>query len=363
MTEGKVKRYRTGNRKKVAIIIGAVLAVLLIAAGAYAYLNPGGFGRILYKGFGTVKLRQPKVAAVTTCPLDGTAAKDDINQPPLIVKIDNAPQARPQAGLNDACLVYEVLVEGGGSRYAAVFLCHDSGKVGPVRSSRFSDVDITSGLKAILVHAGGTQVTLDKLDAAGVPQISGLKESYGFWRGTGRSAPHNLYTETRKLRTLAKRKGLNVRETVPRFEFKKDSPAKEPLSGVSIRFSDTYGVSYRYLPSENRFQRYVSGTISNDLDSGKGIAPKNVIVQFTVINETNFREDSVGSKSLQPELVGSGNGLLLIDGKTRPVKWSKADHNKPTVYTYPNGKEVQLNVGQTWFEIIRPNAKAVTVTR
>ena len=43
--------------------------------------------------------------------------------PALAVKVENAPEARPQASLNDADVVVEEPVEGGYTRFIAIFQC------------------------------------------------------------------------------------------------------------------------------------------------------------------------------------------------------------------------------------------------
>ncbi|HEV2451009.1 MAG TPA: DUF3048 domain-containing protein, partial [Streptosporangiaceae bacterium] len=54
----------------------------------------------------------------------------------LAVKIDNIVNARPQTGLTRADIVYVLPVEGGLSRFLAVFSSHYPPVIGPVRSAR-----------------------------------------------------------------------------------------------------------------------------------------------------------------------------------------------------------------------------------
>ena len=63
----------------------------------------------------------------------------------VAVKVENIAASRPQAGLNEADVVYEELVEGGISRFAAVFHSQDSDPVGPVRSARSTDIGVAEG--------------------------------------------------------------------------------------------------------------------------------------------------------------------------------------------------------------------------
>src|SRR5436305_2379329 len=54
----------------------------------------------------------------------------------LAVKIGNSSAERPQSGLDRADVVYEELVEGGITRFMALFLTNSVDRVGPVRSVR-----------------------------------------------------------------------------------------------------------------------------------------------------------------------------------------------------------------------------------
>src|SRR5207237_3959294 len=81
-------------------------------------------------------------APLTGLPMDIVRAR----RPVLVVKIDNAPKARPQIGLNQADVVFEEGVEGGITRFAALFHSEMSKPVGPVRSARSTDIKIVSAL-------------------------------------------------------------------------------------------------------------------------------------------------------------------------------------------------------------------------
>ena len=108
-------------------------------------------------------------SAPVVWPLRGTPASsaDAAKTRPIVVKVGNDAQARPQTGIADADLVIEVLVEGGITRLAVVFQSKDPARVGPVRSARQSDLNYLSPLHAILAHVGASEaVTKAVRDAA-----------------------------------------------------------------------------------------------------------------------------------------------------------------------------------------------------
>src|SRR5215216_6527619 len=81
-----------------------------------------------------------EVQPLTGLPIDGTLVTYT-PRPAMVVKIDNV-DAEPQTGLNQADIVFEEIVEGRATRFAAVFNSQDHNPVGPIRSARTQDVDL-----------------------------------------------------------------------------------------------------------------------------------------------------------------------------------------------------------------------------
>ena len=126
-------------------------------------------------------------------PLTGVPGK--VSRPALAVKIDNHPNARPQSGLNEADLVYEELVEGGITRFVAVFHSTDAPTVGPVRSGRTSDLAILANLnRALFGASGGNDYTLNALAQANLESVIESRAGGAYYRDSSNIAPHNLYT-------------------------------------------------------------------------------------------------------------------------------------------------------------------------
>ncbi|MBX6377348.1 MAG: DUF3048 domain-containing protein, partial [Clostridia bacterium] len=196
-----------------------------------AALTLGLFLLALAAAFGVHGLRFDRTAApVGTAPSDGTAlsgggstsgspdhrGEDGVDGAeagtvppppgPLAVAVDNAPAARPPAGLRQADVIYEVLAEGGVTRFLAVFVTQGADRVGPVRSARPYLVDLAWAHGAPLAHAGGSPAALAALrrrPALDLDEIGRVGGAY--WREPGRRAPHNLFTDTRRLVAAARR--------------------------------------------------------------------------------------------------------------------------------------------------------------
>ena len=119
------------NKKQNTTIIIVVISVLLvIALCVFAYF-------IIQRNKPVEKTEEINKVVVTPTPTPEDDARTwrGTNRP-LAIMIDNQSGARPQAGLNSAELVYEIIVEGGLTRYMAVFKNTTLDQIGPIRSAR-----------------------------------------------------------------------------------------------------------------------------------------------------------------------------------------------------------------------------------
>ena len=79
------------------------------------------------------------------------------------------------------------------------------------------------------------------------------------------------------------------------------------------------------------------------------IKAKNIIIQEA---KTKII-DSEGRLSI--DLVGEGKGKYITNGKGIDIKWSKKSRNSKTYYYDKNGKEIVLNPGTTWIQVVSMN--------
>ena len=121
--------------------------------------------------------------------------------------------ARPQSGLQEADAVIEIIVEGGITRFIALFHQSDSGYVGPVRSVRPTDSAMLAPLDPVLLISGGQAWIQALANSRGIPLIG--EGSAGLFRMSHRSAPHNLYADTWDARRTADDAGLRRRHQRP----------------------------------------------------------------------------------------------------------------------------------------------------
>ena len=139
------------------------------------------------------------------------------------MKVDNV-DAEPQSGLNQADIVFEEIVEGQATRFAAVFNSMEANPVGPIRSARTQDVDLLLSLNdPAIAYSGANDEVNSALQAAGFELFG--EGTPGFFRRDDRPAPHNLYANVAALWPLIVSSG----DAVSAFEYVapvKSSPAR-----------------------------------------------------------------------------------------------------------------------------------------
>ncbi len=302
-------------------------------------------------GGGTVAAKHKRLPVTTTttpgppvAPLTGVPdpTGQSLTRPALSVKIENAPESRPQTGLQNADVVYEQIVEYGITRFMAVFNSSLPPVVGPIRSGRIMDPDLSAPLGGIFVYSGGIQATEDAIKATpGVNVIVDTGSGSALFRDRTKAAPHNLYGHTDQLVAS----GGKPVPPPPLFQY---LPTGVPFAGdgvqaFTVKYDPTYGQpTYTWDPAIGAWRRSIGLQPFVTTDGGQ-VAPNNVIVQF------------VGSYLPSPEdgsfnTVGSGDAWIFSAGKMAKGRWSRSARTAPIQYTDANGAPIRLMPGRTWVE-------------
>jgi hypothetical protein len=301
--------------------------------------------------------------AVNYSPLTGVdvGTADAANQPVASVMIENLyPDARPQSGLGGAGIVYEALAEGGITRFLGIFQEPFPGLLGPVRSLRPYYLDWGLEMGIPVAHAGGSEPALNAIKPLGLKNIDALAyDGSSFYRTSDRAAPHNLYTNSDRLSKLVANLGF---ATAPSFKpqpRKADAPPQAATHpNININFSTYYyAVKYTYDAASNAYMRFMGGAPHMDRNTNQQIKVKNIVVEFIPVTYGTQPVD--GKPETDYHMIGSGKALIFEDGGVAAATWSKADDHAPTTLTDADGKPVNFNRGNTWFEAV-PTGTAVT---
>ena len=284
------------------------------------------------------------------------------NSRPIAVMIDNVGDARPQAGLNDAYMVYEIIVEGKLTRLMALFKDVDLDKIGPVRSSRHYFLDYALENDAIYVHYGWSPKAKSDISSLDVDNINGINESSNsFWRVRDKSAPHNVVTSTEKILKIAQRKGYSTtseEESVLNYVTEEvELTDGIPAIKITLPYSSSYKVSYNYDEQTKRYTRSYNKTTQKDWETGELVTTKNIIVTFARNSALN---DGSGKDRQDLSNIGTLDGYYITNGKAIEIKCYKASRKAQTVYKDLEGNEIEVNDGNTFVQIV-PMGADVTI--
>lgn len=287
------------------------------------------------------------------CPLDGS----DMETMPvraMAVTIDNYRPARPQSGLDKADLVYEVPVEGGITRYVAVFFHGQAETVGPVRSARPYLIDLAREWNSVYIHIGQSPQAQTYFKKTGVAHINQMYHSGGFWRDKSRKAPHNLYTSTAGLWREIVKLGLDKQTEPEPYLFRQEGETAAGSAAIELAIPYVYGrVGYRYDSQSGTYLRFLNDNPYQDLLTGAQLAAANVVVQQVPVRSF----DSEGR--LEVDLVGSGKAWLFSAGFVQEGTWRKMDLNHRTRFYDAAGSEMIMGPGQTWIQLV-PRQTGIT---
>ncbi len=283
------------------------------------------------------------------------------NSRPIAVMIDNVGSARPQAGLNDAYLVYEIIVEGSQTRLMALFQNKELDKIGPIRSSRHYFLDYALENDAIYVHFGWSPKAKSDISSLKVNNINGMVESSkSFWRVKEKSAPHNVVTSTNKILEIAERKNYRTttqKESVLNY-VTNEVELEEGIdaNSIAIPYSTSYKVTYKYDEETKRYTRGYNKTTQKDWTTKELVTTKNIIITF-IKNST--LKDGTNKDRQNLSNIGTFDGYYITNGKAIKIKCSKSSRTAQTVYKDLEGNEIEVNDGNTFIQIVPVNSKIV----
>ncbi len=280
------------------------------------------------------------------------------NTRPIAVMIDNDDDsARPQKGLEDAYIVYEIIVEGGSTRFMALFKDKLPDKIGPIRSSRHYFLDYVNENGAIYAHAGGSPKayselkSMEHIDGVSI-EGSKIDNEKVFWRdNTYNNTWHNLYTSVARLQKYANNKKWATTATpslVVNYYENDTELTGDATEYVCIPYSPYNKSIYKYNKDTKLYERYINSKEHITQTNDAILTAKNIIV-YQVQNVNLPDTENKGRQDLRN--IGSGEGYYISNGVRQNIRWEKSSRNAKTVYTLSDGSELKINPGNTFIQI------------
>lgn len=275
---------------------------------------------------------------------------------PIAVMLDNQYKARPQAGLSEADVVYEILAEGLITRYMAIFQSNEPEVIGPVRSARPYFIQRALEYNPLYTHVGGSMQALTDIINLNMADIEGLSAGYDvFYRTTHKKMPHNAYSSHDGIRKEANRKnyyrevefaGLPISYENYQLEGDVANELTIVYKASSAKDRTGYFINYKYNEETKKYERYVNGSAHLDEESEIHLSADNIVIQKVPHKVI----DNEGR--LEVKMVGSGEGYYINKGVYVPITWKKEGTYNQTEFFTKEGDRLILNPGHTWIQVI-----------
>lgn len=351
-----MKKQKNNKKVKVSVIVATISVILVIGVALLLFLGS--------KKDSTLPKITKKNSKTPT--IESNLKIVDLNSKtrPYAVMINNLGVARPlQSGLQDAMIIYEMIVEGGLTRYMAVFQDQNTERIGSIRSARHYFLDYALENDAIYVHHGNSPQAAADFKTLNIDRIS-VDASKTGWRDKSLnvSTEHTLFTSIAKLNNGLgnKRKTRNKDFLLNYSETPIDLSTKEgaiKANNIEITYSGSVKTSYEYDESAQNYKRSVNGKAHTDYVTKKQYTFKNIITYQ--VSNTSLNDGSRKDRQTLDN-IGSGEGYYITNGFAIPITWSKSSRSSQTVYKYKDGTEIDVNDGNTFIQI-QPKGKNLII--
>lgn len=282
-------------------------------------------------------------------PLTGIGSEEKVEGRAVAVMVNNHPKARPQSGIDQADIVYEVLAEGDVTRFLAIFQSEKPTNIGPVRSARDYYIELAKGYDSFYVAHGYSPDAEKMLKKGYIDQINGIQyDGSLFKRADFRKAPHNSYISFSNILKGAEKNDYEMERAPNSLVFLTDEEAEdlagEQATNIDISYSaKTSNSRLQYDEDLMKYKRYSNGELTVDYETSNPVLIDNLLVV-----ETRHKViDSEGR--LDIDLTTGGKGYLFRSGIVIEVDWKNVDGK---IVPYQNDEVTGLVPGKTWVNVV-----------
>jgi Protein of unknown function (DUF3048) N-terminal domain/Protein of unknown function (DUF3048) C-terminal domain len=270
---------------------------------------------------------------------------------PVIIQVENSTAARPQAGMQQADMIYEYISEGSIPRLSVIYWHPTPDLIGPVRSCRLITIRLVLMYKGMIYCSGANDYVLGL-----VWQHPNLVNDYSRGQGnifyrdnTTRYAPHNVMIRGNNVTPFTAAQNLPA----PTYDIAAKHPdgtfAGDPATTISV---PDHNAVWTYDPASKQYLKTQDGAPFTNLGTGR-VHAKTVIVEYvTSYLDTHGGNMFHGYYTEQYELTGDGKADIYVDGVVIHATWHHPDPNVPAIYLDSNGNPIELDNGLTWVHVI-----------
>lgn len=329
--------------KKIIIVALIVVSVILVACNG----DDVKMSKDQQKKETSEQIREPiESMGKNVAPLTGEPLDEPLTHRILAVMVNNHPSARPQSGLSQADIVFEILAEGNITRLLAMFHSQVPDVIGPIRSARPYYFNLADDYGALYIYHGAAGFIEKMLQDGAADYLNGAYYDNNqtlFKRESFRVAPHNSYLITAGIDQAATSKGYAIEQSPDPLTFNRgEISARERASEISISYGNDV-VRYLYNDEAKTYTRYNNQAQTKELSDETPITLDNVFVLETyheVVDDAGRRE---------VDLASGGRALLFQQGYVKRVNWENIDGRLLPV---EDGEVVPFVPGQTWVNVV-----------
>jgi hypothetical protein len=307
-------------------------------------------------------------------PLTGRPVGDAalLERRPLLVKISNYPAlVRPQHAINRADHVWEHIVEGGGTRFTAVYLTEDLPQIGSVRSARLIDLHLVPIYRGLLAYSGGSLGVLERLrrqpwfgDRTFSPEEEDQCPLFCRYPEEGLDFWHTMFASARAIREEAAALGVEERVDLRGLTFSEELPSGgTPATKISLGYPGT-NCFWRYSPAADKHYRWTEGEPHLDDVGDVQVAYTNVVLIYADhVEDTGVLEDEIGAGhyAVDIQLQGEGPAVIFRSGRRYEGRWVRPNPEGMIRLVDEGGNDIPLAPGTTWFHVLPRDHTDLTV--
>ena len=341
------------------VALAVVIPLALTGCGSSGLFNLGG-------GWSFNATPTPTETPVETAVLTGVTYPLGTNHflsgPAVMGKVDNAPDARPQNALNQADIVFEEMVEGGMTRFLAIWQSNLPETFGPVRSVRPMDPDLAAPFGGIINFSGGQKPFVKAMEATDVfvANETNQQGKHTFERVHDRIAPHNVMVHAQ----VEANQHKNIKAPSQQFFFASNTAqATANKGGKAVTdFTVTFPAgkpTWTWNAKASAWLRSQYSEKETDATDKKQLHATNVVVLKTKIDRS-FKDYKYGYVP-RTIVIGGGAGYVFSGGKKIEVTFKKTKQTDPIRIIDKNGKDVKLAPGNTWIELMPADVGSIEI--
>lgn len=321
--------------KKLLASVFGLLSIATVAGAIFGLMGGGEISSLIS-------------SVIKTEPTNSLSGRVGSDGPILVVKIDDTPAAHPQAGLEDADIVYIEQVEGGLTRLAAIFSSKVPDVIGPVRSARISDIELLEQFgRVIFAYSGAQSKLLPVIDQANLENVGAQRQGKDIYANDpARIAPTAMMLQAKKL--MEKVVGQTSSTAISKPTGWNFGDAPDTGTAIISAKVSWPANSYQVTWSEPEKRWLLAHRDSPNLSaSGVHLGATTFVIQLVSITPSEYH-DKVGGVTPFSATVGNGKGFILRDGLAIEALWNRETAASGTFWTLPSGEEILFAPGQIW---------------